>query len=215
MIDTNPIRLYWAALRILYEDLFQWVAFSALTWVGLVLVIPFFPAVAALHEMALIAIDGRALRSAVFWKHLRAWFRKALLLGLVVGVVTAVLAANVRFYDQHAWGVLRYATIFWLWTLIVWCMSAVYVYPLLVLQEETQVWLIVRNALFLALGRPVHTLVATVLLLSTTLVTAALPILLLLLPAFWAVYTTLLTQQLVLAIKRRHEGGPEGNTPAE
>lgn len=209
-LGTNPGHLFWQAIRVVYEDLFILVFLSTLTWLGLMLVVPFFPAFAALHEVAVVALEGRSIRTGLFWQYLRARFGKALLLGLIMTVLTAVLMVNVRFYSQHPWQVLRYLAVFWLWVLLIWAMAAMYIFPLLALQEDTRLVILVRNALFLTLGRPLQTLGGFILLLVAVVVTTVLPIFLLVLPALWAVYTTLLAQQLVLSIQHQYKGEDGG-----
>lgn len=202
--ETNPLRLAWHAARITYEDLFTFVAVSLLTWLSLGLVVPAFPASVALCELARLALEAYAVKTRHWWDAMREYFARAWVVGLLTTVITLVLLANVWFYSRQT-GFWRYGTIFWLWMLGIWALAVVYVMPLTALQEERRPWRLVRNAFFLAVLRPFHTLVALLWVLTITALSILFPLFLLVLPAYVAVYTTLLARQLILDIQRRHK----------
>ncbi len=199
---THPVTLFWRSITIVYEELFTLVLLSVLTWVGIFLIVPSFPALAALFEAARKAIDGRHTDAQEWWGEWRRSFLRAWAFGGAMLLLTAVLAGNVWFYARQGTTAWRYVSILWIWLLLVWGLAALHAWPLFVLQEDTRLWMVLRNAIYLAFLRPVQTLVAALLLLLTTGVSLVLPIFLLVLPALWAVYTTLLTRQLVLSIQK-------------
>lgn len=202
--ETNPLRLAWHAGKVVYEDLLPFVGMSLLTWLSFLLVVPSFPAMAALCEVARLAIDAYAVSMRHWREALREYFGRGWLVGLITVGITFILVANVLFYSRQS-GVWRYGTIFWLWMLGIWALTALYVIPITVLQEETRSWRLVRNAFYLATLRPIHSLVALVWIGLVSAFSLVLPIFLLVLPAYIAVYTTLLARQLILDIQRQHQ----------
>ncbi len=201
---TNPLRLAWYALVILYDDLFVFVGLSLLTWLSLILLIPAFPALAALHEMARLAITKRAISVRQWWEYARTEALRAWKLGAIALLITIVFFANVLFYGRQETSVWRYIAIFWLWLSVMGTMTWLYVWPVMALQEERRLWMLLRNAFYMALLRPFHTLMAALVLAFFTSLSVLLPILLALLPAYWAVYTTLLTREIILAIQKEN-----------
>ena len=203
---THPVILFWQAIRLVYEELFALVLISVLTGVALLLVVPSFPAIAALYETARRTIEGRRISAGDWWQELKQGFGRAWAFGAVGLFLTLLLGANVWFYARQNATVWRYVAILWIWLLFVWGLASLYAWPLFVLQEDTRLWIVLRNAMYLAFLRPLHALVAAVLLLLVTALSIVLPIFFLVLPALWAVYTTLLTRQLVLDIHKSGKG---------
>ncbi len=200
---THPLRLAWHAVRTVYEELFPFVALSLLTEVAGLLLLPGPPAWMALHEAARQALDGRAVHVSRWKGDVRTLFPRAWRLAVVWGGLGLILGANVLFYVRVGWRVGPYIALVWGWLLFIWGLAGLYVNPLSVLQEDPSLTLVLRNSVYLVFLRPVHTVIAAFLLLLSTLVSLLLPIFLLILPAFWATYTTLLTRALILDIRRR------------
>ena len=200
---THPLTLAWRAATVVYEDLFPFVGMSLLVWASIVAIIPAFPALVALHEMARLALEGYGVSVQRWWAAMREYFFRAWRVGLLTLGVGAVLVANVLFYGRQGQSPWHYVSVFWLWLSILWGLSTLYLAPLTVLQEEPRAWRLARNALYLTLARPFHTLVAAGIVLFTGVLSLVFPVLLLAWPAYVAVYTTLLARQLILAIQRR------------
>ncbi len=206
---THPLRLAWRALRLLYDDLFPFVGLSLLTWAGGLSIVLAWPAWIALHEVARLAIEGYAVHSRHWRTALRTYFTRAWAVGGITLIVTAVLVSNVFFYGRQEGTLWQYVTVFWLWLLAFWALTALYVAPMTVLQEETRPWHLVRNAFYLAALRPLHTLVAIIWLTVVQVLSLIIPLLLLVTPAYVAIYTTLLARQLILDIQRQHPPPPD------
>jgi len=208
---THPISLFWQAIRLVYEELFTLVFLSVLTGVALFAVVPSFPALVALYEMARRVVDGRSVSVSDWWDELKGNFGRAWLFGAAGLFLTLLLVGNVMFYARQTATVWKYVAILWIWLLFVWAMASLYAWPLFVLQEDIRMWVVLRNAIYLTFLRPVHALVAMVLLGIATALSIILPIFFLVLPALWAVYTTLLTRQLVLDIQASESGDDDKN----
>jgi len=201
---THPIRLAWRALKIVYDDLFPFVGMSLLTWASSLTVLFAWPAWVALHESARLAIEGYAVQVRHWRQALREYCVRSWLVGGITMGIGGVLVGNVLFYGRQQGTWWQYATIFWLWLSAFWVFTALYVAPMTVLQEETRAWRLVRNAFYLVTLRPLHTLIVLMWLMVVGIVSVALPLLLLVSPAYTAVYTTLVARQLILDIQRHH-----------
>lgn len=201
---TQPLVIAWLALKALYEDLFPYVILSVLTWLSILTVVWSFPAIAALYEMARLSLEGRAVGVRRWWEEARSRLGRAWFLGVFSLFITLVLVANILFYGRQGMTFWRYATILWLWLLLIWGTSLPYIWALNALQDASA-WHIVRNAVYLTFLRPIHTLLIMGLLLLITGISVVFPLFLLPLPAYWALCTTLLARQLILDIQRRHK----------
>lgn len=204
---THPLHVAWEALKALYEDLFVFVLLSVLTWLSALSIVLLFPSVVALFEMARQALEGKAISAGQWWQEVRKAARRAWQLGLASILITLVLLANVAFYVRLTTSPWRYVTVAWLWLLLIWAMSLPFVWAFSVLLAEPQLRLVLRNAVYLVFLRPLHAVVATLLMSVATLISVIFPLFLLVLPAYGALYATLLTRQLVLDLQRRHRSG--------
>ncbi len=194
----------WFAIKALYEDLFAYVLIALATWASVLSVVLSFPAIAALHEMARRTLDGRAIGVGTWWTEMKQGFRRAWGLGLLCTFITLILMANVIFYGRQTGSLWQYVAALWLVLSLWWGLSACYVWALHALQEDSRPVIVVRNAIFLTALRPLHALSIPVLFVPLTALSVALPLFLLVLPAYWALYTTLLARQLVRDIQRHH-----------
>ncbi len=201
---THPLRLGWQALKALYEDLFVFALLSLLTWVSALSVVLFFPGVAALFEMARRALEGRAVSVGAWWEEVKGGGRRAWGVGLVSVFITLVLISNVVFYARLEASLWRYLAVLWLWLLLIWGMSLPYVWAFNVLLTDPRLGLVLRNAIYLVFLRPFHAVVAVLLLSSLAAISVVFPLFLLILPAYVALYATLLARQLVVDLQRRH-----------
>ncbi|NPA91073.1 MAG: hypothetical protein GXO55_06455 [Chloroflexi bacterium] len=206
-ISTNPFRVAWRAAQLLYEELFSFVGISLLTWAALITVILGPPAVAALHEMARLAADGRAVGVQRWWEETRKLFRRAWLVGGLLGVLGVIGWVNVRFYTRFS-HIGPYIILIWILLLVLWYLVFLFVWAIMAVQEETRVRFLLRNTLYLVLLFPFHAFFSGIFVAVLTLISLLLPILLLLLPAYVALYTTYLTRQLILSA---HERAGSGN----
>ncbi len=201
---TSVLTIAWLAMKALYEDLFPYVLMSLATWGSVATLGLGFPAVAALHEMARRTLEGRAVGLRPWWDEVKHGFKRAWGLGLLCALITAALVANVLFYGRQTTSLWQYVAVLWLVLSMWWALGLGYVWALNALQTDPRPLLVIRNAAYLAALRPLHALSVPVLFVPLTVMSVVLPIFLLVLPAYWALYTTLLTRQLIRDIQRRH-----------
>ena len=117
-----------------------------------------------------------------------------------------VIAVGFIFYFNQTQSTLRFVAIPIFYIMLLWVSMQLYLFPLLIEQEDKRIWLVFRNALALALGNPIFTIVFGLLLVSVILVTSTLtgPILLLLI-SFMAVAQTLALQEMLTAQRERKD----------
>jgi uncharacterized membrane protein YesL len=173
------LRALWAALKDYYEEMFK-LAGANLLW--LLLAIPIVtlpPATAGLLYLTNQVAHHRSVELRMFFEGLRKYFVKSWLLALLNLLVLTVLWANVRFYGQMLdaqWAPIVQGL--FLGVTGIWCLIQLYVFPMLLEQEEPKLLLALRNAALLAFASPVTTLLLGILLAIATVVSVALPLLL-------------------------------------
>lgn len=227
----GPFRTFWQACRDLFDELFGMIAANIL-WVlismpllsvafalfisdnpiiagivALLGVLTLAPASTGLTLIAQRVTEGRTFSWRMFFDGFRelrviSWQVYGLwMLGLILILV------NFGFYGQIDSAIGAFLTVLFLYILLIWFSLLIYLGPLTVLQEDRRVRTVWRNAAILALGRPIYTLLTTLLMAIIGGLSTLIPLLLLLLtPAFFAVWgfratTTVIAQ----AEERRRE----------
>lgn len=239
----NPFQALGAALRDLFDEVFLllvcnliWAALSLPLWAlalsalaqgaplaallaGALGVLPAGPANAGLFYVVYRVTDGRATKIADFFAGMRRYLRPALLITLIAAGGALLVLFNLGFYLRMNSLLGGFLLGLWLYLALFWLGLTLYAFPLMMLQEVPSLRLIGRNALVLALGRPVYTFVTLLLmgaLLAISLILVA-P-LVLITPAFLALWATRATRALIAAASRQsQEDGPgaPGPSPAE
>jgi uncharacterized membrane protein YesL len=128
-------------------------------------------------------------------------WRLALRASAVSLVVQGALVWNVTFYLGLGSGWLQFVAILWLYAVVFWLCTHIYLVPLAVHIGEPRLFDLYRRAVFIALGHPLYTLLLLVVLLIVAFASVVfLPVYLLVAPAFIS-----LTQAHALReIRRRH-----------
>lgn len=154
----SALRVVGHAFRDWWDEMFLMVGVN-LMWALLAIpVITLFPATMGAYNLTYDKAHGRRVEFELFWQGFRQYFGKAWALGAINLVVTILLIVNILFYlNQPSW--LFYLTILWIYLIIIWLGVLTYVFPLAIEQEDKSIKLIYRNAVLLAVGRPLFTLV--------------------------------------------------------
>jgi hypothetical protein len=116
------------------------------------------PGSAGLQFMARELARGEILAQGDQWVGLRQLWSLALKIWLLAVPVTVLLIVNVVFYMNVQTPVSGLLFVLWLLTLLAWLAVHVYVYPLIAAHAVRRVVLIYRNAVIMALSRPIFTL---------------------------------------------------------
>jgi uncharacterized membrane protein YesL len=178
------LRVTWLAIRSVYDELLRLAAigfiwfvvalllpFGALTLstaitetpavvlsVFLVAFIPAPPVTAALHHVAYQLVHERRFVFGDFWDGLKTYFWLSWKVAALLLVSGAILAFDVAFYLRSAQIVSRVLGALGLAGLLLWLLVQVYLFPLMVLQEDKSIKLMFANAARLALAFPVFSL---------------------------------------------------------
>ena len=175
----------------------EWVL-ALLAWVLLFLPSP---ASVALAAVASVAAGPDVPRLRLFWTTLRSQWRIALVSFVISLVVTVALFANVYFYALFTSGLLRFATILWLYGALFWFSLHIYLVPLLVHVAEPKLFDVYRRAALIALGHPLFTLVVLIeITILGTLCLVFIPAYVLIGPA----YLSMIQAHAFREIRRRH-----------
>lgn len=150
---------------------------SAVWWIGTVLVVPAPAAAAGLYYLAHRIAHEERIEFGFFWQQAKQQFGRSWLLAAINIATLGLLLVNIVFYSQLT-NFLRYATFAWMYLLLMWLGMQLYLFPMLFEMEQPRLLHVLRNALFLLLARPGYTLLLLVLLFLATLLSVALPFLL-------------------------------------
>jgi len=158
----SALKVVGRSFRDWWDEMFLMVG-TNLMWALLAIpVITLFPATLGVYHLSYEKSHGRRVEFDLFWQGFRRYFGKAWALGAINVLVTILLIVNILFYlQQPTW--LFYLTILWIYLLIIWVGVLIYVFPLALEQEDKSIKLVYRNAVLLALGRPVFTFVVALL----------------------------------------------------
>lgn len=224
----GPFRVFWQAGKDLFDELFGlmlanflWVLISTpllggafALFVGgspilagvvaLLAVLPMAPASAGLTLISERVSEGRTFSWRLFFDGFRAarvlaWQIYGLwMLGLVLIIV------NLGFYGGITSPVGAFLTVLFLYILLIWFSFLIYLGPLSVIQADKRLRTIWRNAALLTLGRPVFTLITALIMVILGALSVFIPLLLILLaPAFFAVWGFRATQAAIADAEER------------
>ncbi len=175
-------------MRLLYEDLFLFVAISLAWWAGVLLVLPAAPVTAALNHLAYERVHGRRVQFSDFWDAGKHYFWRSWVIALIDIIAFVILGVNIIFYRQSPAPALHVIALVWLLVLAWWSIGNLYLFPFLVGLTRPTPWLVFRSAMLMPLARPLATLSLVLFALSLTIVCSLLVVLILLiLPAALAV----------------------------
>ncbi|MCD6289354.1 MAG: hypothetical protein J7M34_02540 [Anaerolineae bacterium] len=232
------------SIRDFYEEMFLLVSLSIVWWVPViaitVLVLPLARSLPSWLVGAAVAVLAVLLAplttglcqigyriayelrvdSSFFKESVREFFWPSVKLGLLNVVILVTIIVNLLFYARFP-GTLRLITILWIYVLIMWGAAQLYLFPLLIEQQEPRVLMAVRNAAVLVLTRPLFTLIVLLLAFILTALCTVLPVLLILIwPGLMALISTralavILEEARAMAPQDQHRDDGDGNDEGE
>lgn len=104
---------------------------------------------------------------------LRRYWRIALKAWLFSVPITALIILNLAFYANAQFPLSSILALIWLFVLFTWLEAHLYVFPLLIEQEVKRILLVYRNAVLMAVSRPLFTLMVVLLWLALLLLCSA------------------------------------------
>ena len=206
----------WFAMRTTYDDLYTLVGMGLLWFVIAVLLpygvfwltatflpilavmipailvslIPAPPITAALYHVASHLAREKRIEFGYFWEGFRSYFWRSWKVSGVLLVVGALLVFDVVFYlrsDNTLFSIIGFLGV---WALAFWLAIQVYVFPLMVFQEDKSLKVILKNASLLTLAYPIFVLGILV---AVALATALSAVLLILLPTLWMPFVAVIS----------------------
>ncbi len=200
-----PFRIIWHSLQTLYEELFHFFLMGCVTLAAMLLVLPGPFALAGLWGVAQKAVRGQGIQWSDYWEALRRYGPRNFLNALVALLVYGMLALNLWFYNtpevSPVSGNLALAlTVISLGVTLIWTGMVFYWLSFQLEMLDPRFWLSLRNSLYLALARPLHTLILLSAAGLATALSVAIPLLLILLPSFIAVLSLTSLRELLLPL---------------
>lgn len=188
-------------VRDLFEEMFLLIVCNVIWVMAIVPVVTLPAATGALFCVTHKIAEGRGAALSDFRAGFRTYFRQSSLLGLVNGLVILIFVSNATFYGRYSGLAFRLIQLFFWYVLILWLLGQLYVFPLLLEQEEPSLRLAIRNALVLLFRHPLFSLVIglAALLIAGLSVVLVLPLMLLTTSTL-----ALLGSHAVLALLDRH-----------
>lgn len=205
----RALKVFWASLGGLYYEIFLLMGVN-LAWLGLsVLVVTAPPATAGVYYLANQIARGESVSFGLFVEGMRRYFRRSWLLAIIVVVISVLLGGNLIFYANFANPWVRLLSVLWGYLIVFWLAMLIYLFPLLIEQEDKGLLLILRNAALLVLDNVAFTLTLGFLLLLFLLLNVGLvvPVLLILMSGLAVIQSKALLT--VLEKYRERTGAPE------
>jgi hypothetical protein len=131
------------------------------------------PAAAGVHYLSYELAQRQGIFLSDQWIGLRTFGGLAFKVWLLSLFGSAVIVGNIAVYSHWSTPVAVVARLIWIYILLGWVALHLYIYPLIMEQEVKQIRLIYRNAVVLAVSRPLFTIVALAAWLIVLLLTAA------------------------------------------
>lgn len=156
-------RVMWTAFKDYYEEMFTLVG-ANLLWVVLAIpVVTIPPATAGMLYLTNQVAHHKSIEFRMFFEGFKKYFWKSYLLALLNLLAASIFYANLAFYGQMdgQWAVIVRGVFVGL--AVMWVLIQIYVFPMLLEQQEAKLLLALRNAAFLTFASPIMTLVLAVL----------------------------------------------------
>jgi uncharacterized membrane protein YesL len=155
----------WAALKDYYEEMFTLVG-ANLLWVLLAIpVITLPPATAGMFYLTNHIARHKSIEFRMFFEGFRKYLWKSYALTLLNLAAAVLFWVNLHFYGSQ-FGDQQWAVIvrgLFVGLAVMWCLIQIYVFPMLLEQEEPRLLLALRNAAFLTFASPITSLTLAVL----------------------------------------------------
>lgn len=171
----TAFRAFWAALKDYYEEMFRLVGANLLWAVLAIPVVTLPPATAGMLYLTNQVAHHKSVELGMFFEGFKKYFVKSWLLALLNAAVLTIFYVNFTFYGKMVggqWGAILQGLFVGLG--VMWCLIQLYVFPMLLEQQEPRLLLALRNAAFMAFASPIATLVLGVLLVVTAALSVAL-----------------------------------------
>jgi len=184
-------RLMGESITFYLEETFFMVTLGLITLLSCVLILPAPFALAGLWVMAQRNLDGSSGNWQIYKNGIKQYGVRAAGLCGILFIGYVLVATNIWFYNSPLAPFTGTPAIImtglWVLTTVLLTGTAFYALTFLIEQEEPNIWLALRNSIYLTLLHPVAIFIWLVLLLLLTLLSVMLPVFLVLLPGYVAI----------------------------
>ncbi|MHB1132517.1 MAG: YesL family protein [Chloroflexota bacterium] len=120
------------------------------------------PALVGMYGLIQELAKGEGVGWGLFWQTIRQYWRRSLILWFISLAATLILLTSMLFYMGSDNQILQFIGYAWLYGIVLWLAMQMYLLPLLLEQEQFNVVRLYRNAVVVAVAKPVLTLVLIV-----------------------------------------------------
>jgi hypothetical protein len=170
----NALKLYWKTLGDLYYEIVILGAVNLLWTVLLIPIVTAPPATAALFYVTNRLANGEDTKIRDFFVGFRTYFGKGWQIGATAFGITLILVFNIVFYyDPNLAATMfgnptvQLVTIMWLYFMVFWVAIMMFLFPLMIEQENKSILLLLKNATILVVDNLGTSSIAFVLILLT------------------------------------------------
>lgn len=215
-------RVFWAAVKDFWEELFMLALMNLVTTLLLVPVVTAPPALAGLWNAANLVTQGKSIAWSDYFEGFKRYFWKSWKLALVNIAVLGTLFVNLRFYAPGVTplpiseNVSFLIQMFWIMVGVLWIIMQMYPLAMLLEQTDQRVRLALRNAAVLLFAHPGFSLVLFILIFIVVAVSTVIPALWALVSfAFLAVVCNKAVRHLLVPYRERMQQELEQRAAAE
>lgn len=219
----RALAVTWFALRGVYDELFPLVGIGLLWFVIAVLLpygvfwltstvtptlaviiplvlislIPAPPITAAVYHVTSYIAQEKRIEFSYFWEGFKSYFGLSWKVSGILLVVGAVLAFDILFCFNNPNFIFSVIGFVGVWALLFWAAIQIYLFPLMVHQEDKSLKLILKNASLLTLAYPFFVLVLLIVIILFTALSTLL--MLILLATLWMPFISLLNNRALVS----------------
>jgi uncharacterized membrane protein YesL len=155
----QTLSVLFSSLKDFYDELFLFMAINLLCVLLAIPLVTLAPALAGVYYVSNHLAHGRYRTEwRDFFVGFRRYFAKSWQVLLADLFLLLLIVSNISFYVGMSNQILRLVSILWLYLLAFWLGLQVYLFPLLMEQEDKRLLLIFRNAMLLTLKHPLFTI---------------------------------------------------------
>ena len=173
----QTLSVLFSSLKDFYDELFLFMTINLLCFLLSIPLVTLAPALAGVYYVTNHVAHGRYRTE---WKDFFVGFRwylaKSWQVLLADLLLLLLIVSNISFYTSMSNQILRLVGILWLYLLAFWLCLQVYLFPLLMEQEDKRLLLIFRNAVLLTLKHPLFTIVFLLVIVLLLVISVALAV---------------------------------------
>lgn len=171
----QTLSILFSSLKDFYDELFLFVIINLLCFLLSIPLITLAPALAGVYYVTNHLAHGRYRTEwRDFFVGFKQYLAKSWQVLLADLFLLLLIVSNIIFYNSMPNQIVRLVSILWLYLLAFWLGLQIYLFPLLMEQEDKRLLLIFRNAIVLTLKHPLFTIAFLLVILLLLVISLAL-----------------------------------------